>query len=475
MYDPRERERIDVRDPATGNAIDDVPRGTVEDVEDAVSRAVDAFATWRRLPTGERAGLLHGVASGIRSHQDSLARLLTLESGKPLRDSVAELDLAAETFDFYAEVGRTDVGRMIAPGDPDQIDFTRYEPYGVTACITPWNFPLQLLAWKMAPALAAGNPVVVLPSPLTPLATLKFAEVATGHLPPGVVSVLTGFGPEVGEALVLHRDVPHIALTGSVQTGQVVMAQAAKRLKKLTLELGGKDPLVVAPDMSVDEAVPPIAFAGLLHAGQCCTSTERVYVPRASFEEFTEALAAFVSVMRLGPGMDSTTDMGPLINNDAVDRVASQVDEAVIGGARLVTGGRREGVEGGSFYAPTVLAHVDPSSRLMREEIFGPVLPISPYDDFDHVIAMANDSEFGLAASLLTRDAALAKRFYEEVDAGTIYINDPLTPNYAAPFGGMKSSGLGRELGVEGLDQFRQVKHVHWDVVGRAKDAWRTS
>jgi betaine-aldehyde dehydrogenase len=347
------------------------------------------------------------------------------------------------------------------------------EPYGVVACIVPWNYPLLLLSWKMAPALAAGNTVVIKPSELTPLSTLKLVEEACDHLPPGVVNVVTGYGPETGEPLVKHPDVPVIAFTGSLAVGQRIASLAGPMMKKLHLELGGKDPMVIAPDAEMDMAVSGLAYGALINAGQVCTSTERVYVHESMMGQFGEELADFVSKLRLGNGLDEGTDIGPMIRNKFREKVEGQMAEAVSVGAKTLTGGKRPAsLTRGFFLEPAVITDVDHSMRLMKEETFGPVIPLMAYKDFDEAIALANDCQYGLGASLISHDAKLVKRFFEEVKGGTIWINDPLTDNFAGPFGGMKMSGLGRELGQEGLDEYYDVKHVHWDIEGGVKEYW---
>ena len=425
------------------------------------------------MPVWERADALHEVAQKIRQHHDGIVRLLTQEEGKPLPENEEELWWTEETFDYYAELGRNTRGRVLPPGEPGQFNMVLREPYGVVACIIPWNYPLLLLAWKVAPALAAGNTVVIKPSELTPLSTLRMIEVACDHLPPGTVNVVTGYGPEAGEPLVAHPDVPVIAFTGSLAVGQRIAGIAAPMMKKLHLELGGKDPMVIAPDYEADIAVRALAYAGLINTGQVCTSTERVYVHESKFAQFSEELADFVSKLRLGNGLEAGTDIGPMIRNRFREKVEAQIREAAQAGARVLVGGKRpEGLSKGYFFEPAVIVNVDHAMRLMQEETFGPVLPLMPYKDFDEAITLANDTPYGLGASLMTHDARLVKRFYEEVRAGTIWINDPLTDNFAGPFGGMKMSGLGRELGQEGLDEFCEVKHVHWDIEGGLKDYW---
>jgi betaine-aldehyde dehydrogenase len=362
---------------------------------------------------------------------------------------------------------------VVPSGEESQLNLVLKEPYGVAASIVPWNYPLLLLAWKVAPALAAGNTVVIKPSEMTPLTALYLVEHCFDHLPPGVVNVVTGYGRETGEPLVAHPDVPVIAFTGSLATGQRIAALAAPRMKKLHLELGGKDAFVVADDADPEVAAKALAYAALINAGQVCTSTERVYLPRTQAARFTEALVEHVRGLRLGPGLEPTTDIGPMIGDAFRAKVEKHVEDARARGARVLTGGRRPPhLSRGYFFEPTVLSGVDHTMTIMREETFGPAIPLMEYGSFEEAIALANDSEYGLGACLLTRDPAKAKRFYEEVKAGTIWINDPLTDNYAGPFGGMKLSGGARELGQEGLEEFRETKHVHWDFQMGMKDWW---
>ena len=472
------KEAIQIFNPATEAVIDEVPRGTARDVDTAVSAAAAAFDSWKRVPAWERAGMLHEAAAKIKAHEEELSRLLTEEEGKPYEENEEELFWTYDTFHYYAELGRHERGRFLPPGDPDQINFVIKEPYGVAGCIIPWNYPLLLLAWKLAPALAAGNTVVVKPSEYTPLTTLRLIEVAFDHLPPGVVNVVTGYGPEVGEALVEHPQVPLIAFTGSVETGQRIASIAAPMMKKLHLELGGKDPMVLAPDVpdtiGMETAVSAVAYAGLLNTGQVCTSSERIYVHESAYGRFSEELADFVGKLRLGNGLDPQTDIGPMLRNPFQGKGRAAVSCALkLMVLRLLVGGKRpSALPQGFFLEPAVLVNVNHDMAIMRDETFGPVLPIMPYKTFDEAIQLANDTKFGLGASLMTRDARLVKRFYEDVKAGTIWINDPLTDNFAGPFGGMKMTGGGRELGQEGLDEFYEVKHVHWDVEGKRKDYW---
>ncbi len=466
-------ETLEVFDPATAEVIDTVPNGAAEDALKAIEAAKTAFNEWRWVTALERARMLQQAADKLRLHFDDVVELLTLEEGKAISENEEETEWVIGTLEYYAGLIRHYRGRVIPPSDRSQFNFVLKEPYGVVGCIVPFNYPLLLMIWKVAPALAAGNTVIIKPSTHTPLSMLRLAHLVLDHFPPGVVNVLTGRGSRVGDVLVEHPDVPVIAFTGSTGIGQRIAGLAAKRIKRLHLELGGKDPFVIAPDADIETAVEAVAYAALINAGQVCTSTERVYVPEHMGQAFAGAMVDFVRGLRLGPGIERTTDMGPLAAPGYRDKVASHVAEAVSKGAKVLTGGRApEKLEQGWFYEPTVLVNVNHSMQCMREETFGPTIPIMTYRTFDEAIALANDSDYGLGAVIRTNDARLAKRFFEEVRAGTVWINDPLTDNYAGPFGGMKLSGNARELGEEGLESFLETKHVHWDFDDKPKDFW---
>jgi acyl-CoA reductase-like NAD-dependent aldehyde dehydrogenase len=466
-------EEIEVTNPATEEVLDTVPRGTAEDVEAAVRSSKDAFRSWRKMGANERTSLLHDVASRVRRHKGEIIRLLTLEEGKPLSENDEEVEWVANTFDYYAELGRHDRGRVIPPGEPSQFNFILKEPYGVVACIVPWNYPLLLMAWKVAPALAAGNTVIIKPSEMTPLTALYMAEYCFDGLPAGVVNVITGYGAETGEPLVKHPDVPVIAFTGSLATGQRIVSHAAPMMKKLHLELGGKDATVIAEDADPELAAKAVAYAALLNTGQVCTSTERVYIPKPKGKQFIEAIVEHVKSLRLGPGLEETTDVGPMIGDSYRAKIESHVEDARVRGAQILAGGKRpKGFTRGWYYEPTVLTGVDHSMLIMREETFGPAIPLMEYTSFEEAVELVNDCQYGLGAVLLSEDPKKIKTFFEDVKAGTIWINDPLTDNYAGPFGGMKYSGGARELGIEGLDEFRETKHVHWDFNLEDKSYW---
>lgn len=463
---------LEVRNPATEEIIDTAPAANATDVERAVSAAQAAFPAWKKLPAAQKADLLHEVAFKLIQRTDEFARLLTLEGGKPFVENRDEMGWSAACFRYYAELGRSSRGRVIPSVEESQLAMVLKDPYGVVAAIVPWNYPILLMAWKVAPALAAGNTVVIKPSEMTPLSTLLFAELFE-HLPVGVVNIVSGYGKECGEPLVLDPRVRVIAFTGSLATGQRIAQLVAPQMKKLHLELGGKDAFIVAEDANLDVAVPGVAWAALLNAGQVCTSTERVYVHESIAPTFIDCITEYARGLHLGSGLDPDTDMGPIIGETYRAKIESQVEAARTQGARILTGGRRPPqLERGYFYEPTVLTNVNHSMSIMNEETFGPAIPIMTYRSFDEAIALANDSKYGLGANLYSHDPVKVKRFFEEVEAGTLWINDPLTDNDAGPFGGFKMSGMGRELGEEGLDEFRETKHVHWDFEGSMKSWW---
>lgn len=466
------RPPIDIINPATEEVFEQVMDGSSEDAEAAVAAAGKAFGIWRRMSAVSRGELLHEVADRLKRRTGEIARILTLEGGKPLKENIDEIGWSAACFHYYAEIGRNSRGRVIPSIEPTQLSMVLKEPYGVAVCIVPYNYPLLLMAWKVAPALAAGNTVIIKPSSITPLSTLALTE-CFEVLPPGTVNIVTGSGEEMGNALVTHPDTRVVAFTGSTLTGKKIALQCAERFKKVTLEMGGKDPFVVCEDSDIKVAARAVAWAACLNAGQVCTSSERIYVHSSVADRFLEALAEFTGTLRLGPGLEPTTDIGPLARDHYRRKVEEQIEEARKQGAVILTGGKRPpGFHKGYYYEPTVMTNVTHSMRLMREETFGPVAPVMVYQDFNEAIRLAQDTPYGLGAVLFTRDALKAKIFFEEVKAGSIWINDPLTDNDAGPFGGMKMSGMGRELGLEGLEEFMETKHVHWDFIQQEKPWW---
>jgi len=463
---------FEVVNPATEEVVDTAPRAGTKDVDRAVAAAARAFPEWRRTPGIERAEKLHHAARRIREDAEELAVLLTREGGKPLPENRDEVEWIAACFDYYAEIGRDAIGRVISPVARQQFNFVIKEPYGVAGLIVPWNYPLLLLSWKLGPALAAGNTVVAKPSEHTPLSTLRLMR-AFEAFDPGVVNVVTGYGGEAGAALVEHRGVEVVAFTGSQTTGRQVAVACAQQLKKCHLELGGNDPFIVDAGVDLDVAVKGAAWACYLNMGQVCTSAERFYVLDPVFDEFVDRFAAFTKTLRIGDPLGPDVDLGPMVSAAQREKLERKVGEAVQAGAKLIAGGKRpEGFGKGFYYEPTALVEVRPDMALLREETFGPVAPLVRCRDIDEAIELADRSEYGLGASIYTNSLEHAFKAMERIRAGTFWINDPLTDNDAGPFGGMRRSGLGRELGSEGLEDFRDSKHVHLDYVIGAKPYW---
>jgi acyl-CoA reductase-like NAD-dependent aldehyde dehydrogenase len=463
---------FEVVNPSNEEVLDTAPRAGAADVDRAVAAAARAFPEWRRTPGIERAEKLHLAARKIREDREGLAVLLTKEGGKPLPENRDEVEWIAACFDYYAEIGRDAIGRVISPVSRQQFNFVVKEPYGVAGLIVPWNYPLLLLSWKLGPALAAGNTVVAKPSEHTPLSTIRLMR-AFEDFPAGVVNAVTGYGTEAGTALVEHRGVEVVAFTGSQATGRKVAVACAEQLKKCHLELGGNDPFIVDEGVDLDVAVKGAAWACYLNMGQVCTSAERFYVLDSVFDEFVDRFAAFTKTLRIGDPLGPDVDLGPMVSAAQREKLELKVAEAVKGGAKLVAGGKRpERFDKGFFYQPTALVDVRPDMALLREETFGPVAPLVRCKDIDEAIDLADRSEYGLGASIYTNSLEHAFKAMERIRAGTFWINDPLTDNDAGPFGGMRRSGLGRELGSEGLEDFRDSKHVHLDYVIGAKPYW---
>ena len=463
---------IEVENPTTEETVAEVGAASPEQLDAAIAAAREAARGWAATPAVERAELLHEVAARMRALTDDLARVLTLEGGKPLIENSDEVGWTAAAFDYYAEMGRNFAGRVIPSIEATQLALVVKEPTGVWGAIVPWNYPLLLLSWKLAPALAAGNTVVAKPSELTPVSTLMLAE-CFADLPAGVVNVVAGAG-DVGAALVGDPRIDGVAFTGSVATGKKVAAACAERVARMNLEMGGKDPFIVCADVAADIEVAARggAWAAYLNAGQVCTSAERFYVQREVYDDFVSAFVEHARSLRVGDPLDGATDVGPMVSAPQRAKVEAQVEAAVAAGAELVAGGDRAGHERGHFYAPAVITGAPASTDLLREETFGPVAPIVPVGSLDEAIELANSTPFGLGANVYTRDLETAVRCLREIRAGTVWINDPLTDNDAGPFGGFKQSGFGRELGQEGLEAFQETKHVHIETEIEAKDWW---
>ena len=465
-------EALAVENPFTTETIVEVGAASPEQVEAAVAAAREAWPGWAGTTAGERCELLHEVARRLREEAEPLARTMTAEGGKPLVENRDELEWTAAAFDYYAEIGRDHAGRVIPPIEASQLAMVVKDPLGVVGCIVPWNYPLLLLAWKVAPALAAGNCVVCKPSELTPLSTLMLAPVFS-HLPAGVFNVLTGAGG-VGAALAAHPGVDCIAFTGSVATGKKVAAACIPRMARMNLEMGGKDAFIVCADVApqLEVAARGGAWAAFLNAGQVCTSAERFYVAREVYDDYVAAFVDHTRELVLGDPFELATDIGPMVSDPQRAKVLAQLDAAATAGAEVLTGGERGGQERGHFLSPAVVVGAAADSALLTEETFGPVAPIVPVASLDEAIELANGTEFGLGANVYTADLENAVRCMRELRAGTVWINDPLTDNDAGPFGGFKQSGLGRELGREGLEAFQETKHVHMESRIERKEWW---
>jgi acyl-CoA reductase-like NAD-dependent aldehyde dehydrogenase len=464
-----ENGRLKVVNPATEEGIEEIETSSREDLDKAAQRARQGFEEWRGFAGLDRAELFHEIARNLRGHADELAGIMTKEGGKPFIENRDEVTWTAACFDYYGEIARDSVGYLPAPIEAQQLALVIKEPVGTVACIVPWNYPLLLAAWKVAPALAAGNAVILKPSEETPLATRRMVELIE-DLPEGLFQAVYGAGA-VGDALVRHPGVDMVAFTGSQETGRKVGLVAAERLIPANLELGGKDPFIICDDVDIEIAAQGAVWAACLNAGQVCTSSERFYVMQNIADDFVEASRSYVESLNIGDPMDEKTDIGPMINAKGREKVERHVGEAVRRGAKVVAGGERYG-ERGFFYKPTILTGVEPSMTVMRDETFGPVVPVVEVGSLDEAIEQANSVPYGLGANVYTRDFEKMLKCMREIRAGTVWINDPLTDNDAAPFGGQKGSGIGRELGREGLETFQESKHVHIDPKVEKKEWW---
>jgi betaine-aldehyde dehydrogenase len=468
-------EKLAVENPATEETIAEVGAASPEQVDAAIAAAREAAPGWAGTPAGERAEMLHEVANRLRDATDDLAATMTAEGGKPLVENSDEVGWTAAAFDYYAEIGRDSAGRVIPPIESSQLALVVKDPLGVVGCIVPWNYPLLLLAWKLAPALAAGNSTVCKPSELTPLSTLMLAG-CFDHLPAGTVNLIAGAG-DVGAAISADERVDCVAFTGSVETGKKVAAACVERMARMNLEMGGKDPFIVCSDVAAVDGGLEIAarggaWAAYLNAGQVCTSAERFYVMEDLYDDYVAAFLEHTRSLVVGDPTDAATDIGPMVSAAQREKVASQVEAAVGAGAELHTGGGNAGQDRGHYFEPAVVTGLPAETDLLREETFGPVAPIVPVKSLDEAIALANGTRFGLGANIYTKDLATMLRCMREIRSGTVWFNDPLTDNDAGPFGGFKQSGLGRELGREGLEAFQETKHVHVETKIELKEWW---
>jgi aldehyde dehydrogenase (NAD+) len=449
-------------DPATGDAIVEVAQGGAEDAERAAKAARAAFeGPLRKTNPAKRAGLMYSLAELIKANGDELAELESLDNGKPLAAAKGDVAASVNHLRYYAGWPTKIEGETIPVSARDVLCYTLREPVGVCALIVPWNFPLLMAIWKVSPALAAGCPVILKPAEQTPLTALRLGELAMeAGFPEGVLNVLTGDG-ETGAALVDHPGVDKVAFTGSTAVGREIGAKCGRALKRVTLELGGKSPNIILPDADLDRAIPG-TFQGIyFNSGQACNAGSRLYVQRDLYDEVIERLAGFAAEAKVGPGLDPETEFGPLVSAEQFERVTGYIDSGLSEGAELAAGGPPDGNgDGGWFVRPTLFTGVEDSMRIAREEIFGPVLVAMPFEDLDEVAARANDTEYGLAAGLWTRDISNAHKLASRLQAGSVYINTWGGGDPAAPFGGYKASGIGREKGHANLDAYLETKTV---------------
>ena len=462
-----------VENPYNQQIISHVPDSDNHDVNEAVSAANTAYNDWHKMSASERRDLMKELANKSRENANELAKTISMEMGKPFPEALDEIDTVADFLDYYGELARDEVGRIVAPVDRNTMSLVRYESIGVIGCIIPWNYPLALMGWKLAPALAAGNTVVMKPSEITPLSILHWCNVVESVLPSGVINVITGFGQSAGEPIVKHPDVPVVTFTGSVATGKKIAKFAAENLKKVSLELGGKDPMIICDDADIEIAAQGASWGGFVNAGQVCTSIERVYVFENVIDQFTEAIIEEAKKVVLGDPMKEDTHIGPMASKLQQEKAIEKVNQAIKDGARLLAGGSApENLDKGYFYQPTVLDNIEPNMEIITEEAFSPVLPIQKVSSIQEAIQLSNDSVYGLGCSIFTNDIDRALTAADDIKSGTVCINSPLMENIAAPFGGMKQSGIGREHGKEALDEFREAKHIFIDYKQESKDWW---
>ena len=453
--------RFAVTNPATGERLAEVPDLTAEEAREAVAAAASAWPAWRGKTAKERAVLLRRWFDRIMDHQEALARLMTLEQGKPLAESRGEVAYGAAFVEYYAEEAKRVAGETLPSHGTDKRILVFREPIGVVAAITPWNFPLAMITRKCAPALAAGCPVVIKPAEATPLTALALAKLAEDvGFPAGVINVVTASRPaEIGDVLTTDPRVRKISFTGSTPVGKKLLAQCAGTVKKASMELGGNAPFIVFDDADLDAAVEGAVASKYRNSGQTCVCTNRLLVQAGVYEAFLEKLAARVATLEVGNGLEEGVVQGPLINAAAVEKVQSHIADALEKGGRLVCGGEPHAL-GGTFFQPTIVADVTDEMRVAREETFGPLAPVFRFETEEEAIAMANATEFGLAAYFYARDYRRIWHVMEGLEYGMVAVNEGILSTELAPFGGVKESGLGREGSRHGLDEYTELKYV---------------
>jgi acyl-CoA reductase-like NAD-dependent aldehyde dehydrogenase len=449
-------ETLAVIEPATEAVLEEVPRAGIEEADAAVARAARALPAWRAMAPGDRARVLYTLTDALDAAREELAVLEARNAGKPISDARGEMGMVVDTFRYYAGAPERLLGDTIPVAGGVAMTFR--EPLGVVALIVPWNFPLTIAAWKLAPALAAGNTVVLKPAELTPLTALRFGQIALeAGVPEGVVNVVVGPGRTAGQRLIEHPDVAKVAFTGSTEVGRSIASGAADTIKRVTLELGGKSANVVFADADIDAAAAAALPAVFGNAGQDCCARSRILVERAVYDDFLAALEPHLQALRVGDPLDESTEMGPLISAGQRDSVASYLED---GAPVAMRGSAPDGP--GYWFPPTVLAPVDRRARAAVEEIFGPIACVMPFEGEEDAVALANDTIYGLSGSVWTRDGARALRVARALDTGVISINSNTSVRVATPFGGFKQSGVGRELGPHALEHYSEVKSVYY-------------
>ncbi len=457
-------DTLEVTNPATGAVLGAVPLVTASQTSTAIAAAEKALVSWRALTGKARASLLQAWARLIVEHQDALAAILTAEQGKPLAEAKGEITYAASFIEWFAEEAKRIEGSVLQTPQGHQRLLVIKQPIGVCAAITPWNFPAAMITRKVGPALAAGCTMIVKPAEQTPFTALALAELANqAGIPRGVLQVITGEAADVGKVLCDSPVIRKLSFTGSTEVGRILMAQSAPTVKKLSLELGGNAPFIVFDDADVESAIKGILASKFRNSGQTCVCANRIYVQQGIYPALKQRLVEEVEKLKVGEGTQPGVTQGPLIDTDAVEKVEQHIADALEKGATLLTGGTLHAL-GGTFFTPTVIADVTPQMRFAREETFGPVAPLFPFKDDAEVIAMANDTEFGLAAYVYTRDAVRQWKVPEALDYGMVGINTGLISNEVAPFGGVKQSGLGREGSRFGIEDYLEMKYLCVDL-----------
>ncbi|PTX53701.1 succinate semialdehyde dehydrogenase [Melghirimyces profundicolus] len=454
---------FDVTNPADGLVVGQAADGGKEDVTKAVDAASKAFPGWSRKTARERGELLARVYDGMMNRKEEMARLMTLEQGKPLAEARGEVQYAADFFQWYAEEAKRIYGETIPANSPDKRIWVQHQPVGVAAAITPWNFPAAMITRKAAPALAAGCTMVAKPAEQTPLTAALLAEIMEeAGIPAGVFNLVTGTrAAEIGDALLEDERVRKLTFTGSTEVGKTLMKKAADTVKRISLELGGHAPYLVFEDADLEKAAKEVLASKFRNAGQTCVCTNRVYVHRSIKEEFADLLARYTGEMKVGPGLEEGVQIGPLIDQAALEKVERHVRDAEAKGARVMVGGRAVPAEGsGCFFEPTVLLDTTEEMLVEQEETFGPVLPVHVFDTEEEALTLANNTRFGLAAYLYTRDLSRAVRISESLEYGIVGVNDGMPSTVQTPFGGVKESGLGREGGRYGIEEYLETKYI---------------